>query len=124
MQRLPSKKNIRKHTTNIRTQSNTTPTPIPTRLQEKNRMAPNIELEINASSAQALEIPNPNKSKRIKVNCITEDKVKQTLSDLQIETIQAITNNENEIDQITKIHQAFVKAAKKLEITGKQNGLN
>jgi hypothetical protein len=86
---------------------------------KKNNMTPIIELTLQASSAEALDIPNPNKTKTVVVPCITRQKVRETLAELQKMVLMSNCNNQEQTQQVISIHEDFVWAAKQLEIQNK-----
>lgn len=72
-----------------------------------------LDIELKASGAEALNIPNPNKNKTVIVPCLTQKKVKQVLSELFKEVNEAMDDQQ---EQYVKVHQAFVKANKELQL--------
>lgn len=119
MQRL--QKNNSKHTRNDNTQTINTHTPIPIRLQkrDKNNMAKaTITIELSKPALEALEIPNPENKKTLKVECLTKKKTKEVLSDLHFKVLQTINEANTESEAMINLHEAFVWANKELQLKG------
>ena len=90
----------------------------PAREEENNMVTGRLDIELKAAGAEALEIPNPLKAKTVLVQCITAKKTKETLSELHMKVLQAISNHETNEETMVALHEAFVWANKELQLKG------